>query len=91
MGGIKKKINPRRRPATQADVERARDSAVKEAVKCSMAIFFTVLLDKEGADVDILKRVWREVNDLSESVKEGYVSLDDLRRVLKDEYDVELD
>ncbi|MBQ2486747.1 MAG: hypothetical protein II517_00220 [Ruminococcus sp.] len=87
----KTKLNPRRRPATQADVERAREQAVKEAVKCSMAIFFTVLLDKEGADAEILKRVWREVNDLSESVKEGYVSLNDLKTTLKEEYDVELD
>ena len=33
----KTKLNPRRRPATQADVERAREQAVKEAVRCSMA------------------------------------------------------
>lgn len=86
-----KKTNPRRRPATQADVERARDTAVKDAVRASMAIFFTVLLDKEQADKEILQRVWKEVNDLSESIKLGYVSLPDLKRTLREEYDVEID
>ena len=56
-----------------------------------MVIFFTVLLDKEHADIEILNRVWNEVNSLSDSVKQKYVSLSDLKSVLKDEYDIYLD
>ena len=86
-----KKQNPRRRPATQADVNRARDQAVSDAVHLCIVIFFSVLLDKEGADKDILHRVWNEVNDLSDSINQGYVTEADLKRVLREEYDIYID
>lgn len=87
----RKKVNPRRRPATQADVNRARDQAVEDAVHLCMAVFFTVLLDKEQADKEILHRVWDEVNDLSDSINQGYVTEADLKRVLREEYDIHID
>ena len=62
-----------------------------ETVRFCMTIFFTVLLDKEQADKEILQRVWSEINDLSDSIKRGYVSVADLKTVLKDEYDIYLD
>ena len=84
------KTNPRRRPATQADVDRARDEAVRETVRFCMVVFFTVLLDKFAASKEDLQRVWDEVNDLSDSVKKKYVSLKDLKTVLVEEYDIHL-
>lgn len=87
---MRTKTNPRRRPATQADVERARDEAVTETVRFCMTIFFTVLLDKFAASKEDLQRVWDEVNDLSDSVKKKYVSLKDLKTVLVEEYDIHL-
>ena len=87
---MRTKTNPRRRPATQADVERARDDAVTETVRFCMTIFFTVLLDKFAASKDDLQRVWNAVNDLSDSVKKKYVSLKDLKAVLVEEYDIHL-
>lgn len=87
---MRTKTNPRRRPATQADVERARDDAVTETVRFCMTIFFTVLLDKFAASKEDLQRVWDEVNDLSDSVKKKYVSLKDLKAVLVEEYDIHL-
>ena len=87
---MRTKTNPRRRPATQADVERARDDAVTETVRFCMTIFFTVLLDKFAASKEDLQRVWDEVNDLSDSVKKKYVSLKDLKSVLVEEYDIHL-
>jgi hypothetical protein len=88
---MRTKTNPRRRPATQADVERARDEAVRETVRFCMVVFFTVLLDKFAASKDDLQRVWDEVNDLSDSVKKKYVSLKDLKTVLVEEYDIHLE
>ena len=87
----KKKVNPRRKPATMADVDRARDEAVRETVRFCMVVFFTVLLDKFAASKEDLQRVWDEVNDLSDSVKKKYVSLKDLKSVLVEEYDINLD
>ena len=35
--------------------------------------------DKEHADAEIIQRVWGEVNDLSEEIREGRVNVKDLR------------
>ena len=43
----KKKANPRRKPATQADVAKAKAQAQEQAVRLAWSIFFTVLRDKE--------------------------------------------
>jgi len=86
-----KKVNPRRRPATEADVKRAKQSAQEKAVNIAWAIFFTVLRDKENADAEILRRVWDEVNDLSDSVSQGYVSVSDLMRTLAEEAGIVLE
>lgn len=40
-----KRINPRRRPATMADVQRAKDMATADACRVTLAIFFTALLE----------------------------------------------
>lgn len=81
------KTNPRKRPATMADVNKAKAKAVTEAVRMSSAIFLTVLCDKFGG-ADYIPDVWREVNKLSESIKEGRVSVNDLIRTLDEEYDI---
>ena len=82
---MKKKVNPRRRPATQADVQRAKQKGQEEAVKLAWSILFTVLRDKEGYELEGLQRVWKEVDDLSDSIAKGYCTVTDLRDVLKQE------
>lgn len=44
----KKKINPKRKPATQADIIKAKKDAQNKAIDYAWAIFFTVMVDKEG-------------------------------------------
>lgn len=85
-----KKLNPRRRPATMQDVERAKRAAQEEAITNAMAIFFTVLCDKGHADPERLRRIWRDVNELSDAIIKGYVSVGDLRETLKREYGIEV-
>lgn len=82
------KTNPRRQPATRADVDRAWRRGVDDGVNCSTAIFLTVIVDKYGME-DRVADVWRDVLKLSEEVKEKRVSLADLKRVLKEEYGIE--
>lgn len=82
---MKKRTNPRRIPATRADIDRAKTEAVREAIKLVWSIFFTVLRDKEGYDLDGLRRVWEEAEDLSDSISKGYCTASDLRDVLKQE------
>lgn len=88
---MKKKVNPRRRPATQADVQRAKQKGQEEAVKLAWSILFTVLRDKEGYDLEGLQRVWKEVDDLSDSIAKGYCTVTDLRDVLKQEIGADIE
>lgn len=85
MNKKRKKTNPRRVPATQADVKRAAKSGVTEAVSATQAIFFTVLMDKEGWDREKLTEFWGKVRDLSDEIIEKRVSVSDLKRVLREE------
>ena len=87
---MKKKVNPRRRPATQADVQRAKQKGQEEAVKLAWSILFTVLRDKEGYSIDDLRRAWSEVEDLSDSIAKGYCTVADLRDILRTEEGVKL-
>lgn len=84
----KKKVNPRRKPATMADVERAKAKAMVDSLRLAEVLIFTVLLDKQGFDSDRLLDVWHQVGDLSDSVNKGIVSIKDLETVLKEEYGI---
>ena len=55
-----------------------------------MTIFFSVLCDKHGATDAELRQFWDEVNYLSESIVQGYVSLADLRHTLRTERGIEV-
>lgn len=74
----KKRVNPRRKPATQADVEKAKRQAQTHAINMAWAVFFTALRDKERFGYKRLRRVWDEVNYISDSIDKGYVKFDDL-------------
>ena len=84
------KVNPRRRPATMVDVNRAVQRATNDALTASAAIFLTVLCDKESADAEIIQRVWQEMQELSQSIIDGYVSVADLKDTLRKEYGVDI-
>ena len=85
MGKSNKKVNPRNQPVTMAAVKRAKKDAVREATMTAWAIMFTVLRDKEGHTLEDLKRIWHEVDDLSDSIVQGYCTVSDLRTILKEE------
>lgn len=82
---MKKKVNPRKRPASQADVNKAKKEATNEAINIAWSIFFSVLRDKEGYEANDLKRIWKEVEYLSDSIKAGYVDVYDLMKTLDEE------
>jgi hypothetical protein len=86
----KQRKNPRRRPASFADVDRAALKARDEAITYVTAIFLTVMYDKEGADAETLMRIGTEINSLSDSIAKGYVSVSDLIHTLREEYGIEI-
>lgn len=86
----KKRVNPNRRPATMADINKARNDAKNMAVEIAWSIFFTVLRDKEGYTQADLRRVWDEVEYLSDSITNGYCTIKDLRSILHEEAGIDL-
>ena len=83
------KRNPRRRPATEADVIKAWERGVLAGVSNASAMFLMVMVDKFNGE-EMVADVWREIVKLSEEVKERRVSVADLRNTLREEYGVEV-
>lgn len=84
------KKNPNKVTITKAQAEKMKKQAFAEAVDSALAMFLTVLYDKEGMSREDIQRIGRGVQALAESVTQGYVSISDLKHVLKTEYDIEL-
>lgn len=85
-----RKLNPRRKVLTEAGINRALDKSTKDCVSFCWAVMFTVLLDKHNLSVEELQRLWQEVENLSDSITQGYVNVSDLKRTLHDEYNINL-
>ena len=83
----KKKVNPRRRPLSEADIPRIQDNAIHLA----FVIFVSVLKDKFSFSNEEIVRAWVEADKLSEEVlKDGLVKLKDLMEVLHTEYHIDV-
>ena len=87
----KKKVNPNRIPVSKADVDKAKRDVQLKAISYVWAIFFTVMVDKEGYGKKRLKRIWNAVTDLSDSISKGYVKVEDLLRTLEEEKGIYLE
>ena len=84
------KTNPRKKPATYADIKRAEERGLLFGLRMAKGLVFTALLDKMGWDKYMLHELWQHTTDLSTSVKEGYISMTDLYRVLREEYEIDI-
>lgn len=83
----KKKINPRRKPLSEADIPRIQE----DAVHLAFAIFLAVLKDDFGFNNDQIVYAWERADKLSEEVlKDGILKLKDIVDMLKDEYRIDL-
>lgn len=80
-----KKKNPHQIPATRADVDRARRMAKEEAADAAIAIMMTALMDKMGWTTEQVLELWGHVQEVSESIREGRITVPDLKDVLKQE------
>ena len=85
-----KKINPRRRPATQADVEKAKNQASSEAIRKILYLVLYILIDKHDAPKEDIHQLADEVNYYADSISRGYITWKDVERVVRDEYEVQL-
>lgn len=85
---MSKRINPRRKPATEADVRHAKDKATDEAMNTIMYMLFWVLANGHGARSEELLQVKNELYDVADSINRGYIKWQDLRDTLEAEYGV---
>lgn len=86
----KRKINPRRIPATKADIEKAKKRGTEEAVRRAISLMLYVLIDKHGTTMEEIQRMAKELNYCADSVSKGYIKWRDIERVVFEEYGVEL-
>lgn len=84
------KVNPRRVPRTQKDVDAAYDRGVTEGLHRGIELMLYVLIDKHAAAMDDVQRLAQELNHAAECVAEGYITWKDIRKMLR-EYDLEVE
>lgn len=85
---MKKKVNPRKRPATQADINRARKKAEAETLDMACAIILMGLLDGGIIQPEQMRPAWDAINNKSDSVAKGYCTVSDLKQTLREEYEI---
>lgn len=85
-----RKTNPRRRPATQADIKKAKNEATDNAMKRVLYMFLYVLVDKHGAPKEDIQELAKELNYMADSIRKGYVTWRDIEHVLLEEYELEI-
>ena len=85
-----RKVNPRRKPVSEADLNRAKSSASDQALKLAIAIFLTVLCDDFAFDKEQIQLAWERMDKLSQEIAERRVNAYDLIGVLNEEYGIDL-
>lgn len=85
-----KKPPPFRRPMSYTDVLKLKAEAKSQGVIEAFVIFFSALRDKEGFDRERLRRVLDEMNGYADSIRNRYVTIQDLHTALKEEAGIEL-
>ena len=84
------KVNPRKKPATQADVDRARFEGRVQGSELMLTCIIWLLCDKHDAPKEELLQFSDEIRYLLESIAEGRVGFPLIRKTLKEEYDWEV-
>lgn len=86
----KKKGPPSGLPKTRAELEHIRTEANNEGAAHALEILLYVLADKFGWGAYDLKGLMARVMDQAQAITAGYATVHDLRRVLKEEYGIEV-
>lgn len=85
----KTKVNPKRIPRTQADVDRAYQDGISDGSHVASVIMMSALLDKFNMG-NCITEVWSAFEKLSVEVIEKRVTIADLQTVLREEYGVKV-
>ena len=86
---MSKRIKPRNRPVTEADLKRAKITATNTAMQRMLEMFIYSLKDL-GAPDETIQLVLTKLKYTVAGINSGEINWGDVRRVLKAEYDIEL-
>lgn len=85
---MKRKVNPKKKPATEADVKRAYNDGCYDGGHVVFACFMLSIKDAELADNDTLIKIWEHTQMLMEQLRDKEIKLKEIDEVLADEYNV---
>lgn len=74
----------------RSEIDRLKSKYTDKGVNCAFAIFLTVMRDKWGFGHKRLNRLYNQIIDLSETISEGYISIDKLKQILRDEMGINI-
>ena len=81
-----KKMNPKKKPATQYDVERARREGRDEAYKTILAIFLWAWKEKFHASDDDIVKMGDYLRFYAQEIAAGRISARDIMEAMDDEH-----
>lgn len=82
----KVRVNPKRIPRTQADVDKAYQRGMDAGTELCLTLVLYTLQDKFGADDQQLAEFSDAFHYTLDSIDKGYITEGDIRSVLKEEY-----
>ena len=84
----RRRVNPRRKPATEADVERAYNDGCYDGGHVVFACVMLSVKDAGLADNDTLVEVWKHTQMLMEQLRDREIKLKEIDAVLAEEYNI---
>lgn len=81
----KKRKSPRSIQATRAYIDKAKRAAKEEAADAAMAMMFSALIDKMDWDIDGIRELWTHIESIDRDLREGRITISDLKDALKQE------
>ena len=69
----------------ESDIRRIKRECTENATNYAIILLLSVMHDKHGYGKKRLARVLNQLDNLADSVSEGYVKLEDLRHMIEDE------
>lgn len=89
MSGKNRKPNPRRRPVSMADIEKAKKETALAVSQDVMTIYLYAAHDLDLFTDEQLQLLLERIEKISEMVSEGYLTAADMRNALKQERGLE--
>lgn len=84
----KKKINPKKKPATEADVKRAYNDGCYDGGHVVFDCVMLSIKDANLADNETMIEIWKHTQMLLEQLRDKEIKLKEIDAVLAEEYNV---